>query len=297
MSLGIVGAGSRGQGLTRLLVEAGHTVVLKELSPEQLAASMREIEQGLDREISRWALTESEKKIYLGRIEPDCDYTALAGVEAVFECTQDEISHKRMVYRELDAILPPATSIYANTATISVTELAKETKRADRICGVHLPFPRPRRRVAELVRGLRTSDETVAEARRLLGTARIKAIEVVEYPGYVTTRVILPFLNEAMTVVMEGIASAEDVDESMRLAFDMALGPLELADRLGLDVVLLGLDHLFHELGELKFRPSPLLRKLVRAGHLGVQSGRGFFHYDGEGGRLNANETARGSGY
>ncbi len=290
MRLAIVGAGNRGQGLARLFVEAGHTIFLKEVREQRAKAAVEEIAHGLDREISRWALTESEKKLFLGRIHPVHRFEELggAGVQAVFECTQEDVTHKRQVYRELDAALPAGVYVFANTATISVTELAKETGREESICGVHLPFPRPRRRIAELVRGLRTSGETVDTARRILASAGITAIEVVEYPGYVTARLILPFLNEAMTVVLEGIAAAEDVDDAMRLTYDMALGPLELADRLGLDRVQLGLDHLFRELGDLKFRPCPLLRKLVRAGHLGVQTGRGFFLYDAEGNRLGA---------
>jgi 3-hydroxybutyryl-CoA dehydrogenase len=164
---------------------------------------------------------------------------------------------------------------------LSVSELAATTRRPSRFVGIHFVSPVPRTRVTEIVRGLATSDETMAAAKAFAIQIGKTPIEVFEYPGYVTTRLIVPLINEAIFVVMEGVASAEDVDTAMKLGYNFERGPLELADHFGLDVVMSWMEHLFHELGDLKYRPCPLLRKMVRAGRLGVKSGEGFFKYDG----------------
>jgi 3-hydroxybutyryl-CoA dehydrogenase len=180
-------------------------------------------------------------------------------------------------------VCPPEDILATNSAALSVSAIAARTQRPDRILGLHFVTPVPVVPLVEVVRGLSTSDQTLRDALAFVRLIGKTGIEVFEYPGYVTTRVILPFLNEAMYVVLEGVASAEAVDTSMRLGYGMPMGPLALADRMGLDEVMRWMQHLFDELGDLKYRPCPLLRKMVRAGRLGLKSGSGFFEYDEQG--------------
>jgi 3-hydroxybutyryl-CoA dehydrogenase len=208
---------------------------------------------------------------------------ALEAAEIVIECVVEDLELKASIFQRLDQVCPPSDILATNSSSLSVTEIAARTRRSDRVIGLHFLQPVPKVPLVEVVRGLRTSDETFRQAMafvRLLGKT---GIEVFEYPGYVTTRVILPFLNEAMHVVMEGVATPEAVDTSMRLGYGLPVGPLALADRIGLDEVSRWMQYLFEELGDLKYRPCPLLRKMIRAGHLGVKSGRGFFEYDEDG--------------
>jgi 3-hydroxybutyryl-CoA dehydrogenase len=282
-AVGVVGAGTMGQGIAVACAAAGLDVLVSERSPELAAAAMAEIVQCLDHDIAKWRRTASEKKAILARIRT---VDALAGLEAaqiIVEAVPDDLALKSAIFQELDRVCPPEDILATNTSALSVSEIATTTGRPDRILGLHFVTPVPTVPLVEVVRGLRTSDETLRHAVafvRLLGKT---PVEVFESPGYVTTRVILPFLNEAMYAVMEGVASAEDVDTSMRLGYGMALGPLALADRMGLDEVMRWMQHLFDELGDLKYSPCPLLRKMVRGGRLGVKSGGGFFDYDDQG--------------
>src|SRR6185369_16940071 len=186
---------------------------------------------------------------------------------------------KTAIFQELDLVCPAEDILATNTSALSVSEIAARTKRPDRILGLHFLTPVPVVPLVEVVRGLSTSDQTLRDALEFVRLIGKTGIEVFESPGYVTTRVILPFMNEAMHVVMEGVATAEAVDTSMKLGFGLPVGPLALADRVGLDEVFRWMQYLFLELGEAKYRPCPLLRKMIRAGQLGVKSGRGFFEY------------------
>jgi 3-hydroxybutyryl-CoA dehydrogenase len=201
----------------------------------------------------------------------------------VIEAVPDVLALKVRVFAELDRACPPATILATNTSTLSVTEIAAHTKRPERVIGLHFQNPGTRAPLVEIVRGLKTSDAALATARQVVQALGKRGIEVFEYPGYVTTRVIVPFVNEAMHVVMEGVATAEAVDTAVKLGYGLPVGPLTLADRVGLDELLRWMQHLFKELGDVKYRPCPLLRKMVRAGHFGVKSGRGFFEYDDNG--------------
>ncbi len=200
--------------------------------------------------------------------------------DLVIESVSEDFDVKRSVFQKLDEVCGERIIFLTNTSTLSVSELAAATRRPSRFAGMHFVTPVPKTKVAEIVRGLLTSDETVAAAKEFARQIRKTPIEVYEYPGYVTTRLIVPLINEAIYVVMEGVASAEDVDTAMRLGYNLEKGPLALADHMGLDVVMSWMEHLFHELGDLKYRPCPLLRKMVRAGRLGVKSGEGFFKYE-----------------
>jgi len=278
--LGIVGAGTTGRGIVQTAAQSGINVVFCEKTEEKVAEALAEITADLDGEIERWGLTKTEKTVILSRIRGTVKYEDLTAAPLVIEAVHDDFPVKSNVFRILDKALPPETILVTNTSSLSITQLAAVTSRSDRVVGMHFLSPVPKRPLVEVVRGLHTSDETVRRVKEFASEINKTAIEVFEYPGFVTTRLILPLLNEAMHVVMEGVASASDVDTAMTLGYSFPTGPLELADRVGLDEVLLWTEHLFHELGDLKYRPCPLLRKMVRAGHLGVKTGRGFFVYD-----------------
>lgn len=282
-AVGIVGAGTMGQGIAIACAAAGLDVLVSERTPQSAQAAMAEIVQGLDHDIAKWRRTESEKRAILARIRTVDSFGALEAAQLVVEAVPDDLELKVGIFQELDLVCPPEDILATNTSALSVSEIAARTKRPDRILGLHFVTPVPVVPLVEVVRGLSTSDQTFRDALEFVRLLGKTGIEVFESPGYVTTRVILPFINEAMYVVLEGVASAEAVDTSMRLGYGMPLGPLALADRMGLDEVMRWMQHLFDELGDLKYRPCPLLRKMVRAGRLGLKSGSGFFEYDDQG--------------
>jgi 3-hydroxybutyryl-CoA dehydrogenase len=282
-TVGIVGGGTMGQGVAIACAAAGLDVLLLDRTPELGARSLEELAETLDRDIAKWRRTESEKKAIVGRVRPVADIAALEASNLVVECVPEDLELKVAIFQKLDATCPPDDILATNTSSLSVTEIATRTRRPDRVIGLHFLQPVPKVPLVEVVRGLATSDATFAAATEFVRLLGKTGIEVFEYPGYVTTRVILPFLNEAMHVVMEGVATPGAVDTSMRLGYGLPVGPLALADRMGLDEVNRWMQYLFEELGDLKYRPCPLLRKMIRAGHLGVKSGRGFFEYDEDG--------------
>jgi 3-hydroxybutyryl-CoA dehydrogenase len=269
-----------GQGIAVACAAAGLDVLLCDRSEAEAARGLREIAETLDRDIAKWRRTESEKRAALARIRTVAGVGELEAAQLVIESIPDDMELKTALFHDLDRVCPPEDVLATNTAALSVTEIAARTNRPDRIIGLHFLHPVPMVPLVEVVRGLATSDQTFRTALDLVRLLGKTGVEVFEYPGYVTTRVILPFLNEAMHVVMEGVATADAVDTSMRLGYGLPVGPLALADRMGLDEVMRWMQHLFEELGDLKYRPCPLLRKMIRAGHLGVKSGKGFFEYD-----------------
>ncbi|HLA78124.1 MAG TPA: 3-hydroxyacyl-CoA dehydrogenase NAD-binding domain-containing protein [Vicinamibacteria bacterium] len=282
-TVGIVGGGTMGQGIAIACATAGIDVLLYERTPELAQAALASVAASLDRDIAKWRRTEGEKRAALARIRSVPDLGALEAAHLLVEAVPEDLDLKCELFRELDRICPPEDVLATNTSTLSITEIATHTHRPDRVIGLHFLNPVPRVPLVEVVRGLATSDATYHAALEFVRVLGKTGIEVFEYPGYVTTRVMLPFLNEAMHVVMEGVASAEAVDTSMKLGYGLPMGPLALADRIGLDEIMRWMQYLFDELGDLKYRPCPLLRKMIRAGHLGRKSGRGFFEYDEKG--------------
>jgi 3-hydroxybutyryl-CoA dehydrogenase len=282
-TVGLVGGGTMGQGIAIACGSAGLDVILYERTPEQARASVDAIGESLDRDIAKWRRTESEKKAILGRVRTVDDIAELEAAQIVIEAVYEDLDLKASIFQRLDQVCPPDDILATNSSSLSVTEIAARTKRPDRVIGLHFLQPVPKVPLVEVVRGLSTTDETFQTALEFVRLLGKTGIEVFEYPGYVTTRVILPFLNEAMHVVMEGVATPEAVDTSMRLGYGLPVGPLALADRMGLDEVSRWMQYLFEELGDLKYRPCPLLRKMIRAGQLGVKSGKGFFEYDEDG--------------
>ena len=282
-TVGLVGAGTMGQGIATACAEAGFEVLLADRTAAIAARAVEEIAEDLDRDIAKWRHTASEKKAILGRLRAVDGLPALEEADLVIEAVPDDFALKVQIFAELDRVCPPEDVLATNTSTLSVTEVAAHTKRPDRVIGLHFQNPVPRTPLVEIVSGLQTSEGTLAAAREFVRQIGKTGVEVHEYPGYVTTRVILPFLNEAMYVVMEGVAKAEAVDTAMKLGYGLPTGPLALADRIGLDELMRWMQYLFKELGDFKYRPCPLLRQMIRAGRLGVKSGRGFFAYDANG--------------
>ena len=281
--VGVVGGGTMGRCISICLARAGIKVTLCEKDEQAGNRAMQDLKNTLDDLIRHFSITEEEKKIYLSIIDMTTQLEPLNDADLILECVGENIEMKKRIFRKLDEILAPEKIIASNTATLSITELGAVTKRPERAIGIHFISPNPNSVLVELVRGQLTSDETFAAAKDLLWAMRKETIEVFEYPGYVSTRLIIPLINEALYILMEGVSSAEDIDKAMTQGYNFPMGPLEMADRFGLDQVLGMMEALFNELGELKYRPCPLLRKMVRAGQLGLKTGQGVFEYkDGQ---------------
>ncbi len=282
----ILGTGTIAQGIAMTVARNALDVIIYDESEENLKEALKGIEFSIDREIEKWGMTESEKRAVLSRIETTTVKADLANAAIFFESKGKTEEEKKELISNLDFISDSEALLIMSTTTISVTEVSKILRDPSRLIGLHFIHPVYKVPIVEVIKGLKTSQETVKRTKQFLSDLGREYIEVFEYPGYVTTRVILPLLNEAMHVLMEGLASAEDIDKAIRLGYDMSMGPLALADFIGLDYVLEWLESLFKELGEAKFRPCPLLRKLVREEKLGLKTGEGFFKYDKEGKRV-----------
>jgi len=289
----IVGAGLMGQGLAEAIATAGTEVTLIDRTTKLAEQGIKGISESIDREIERWGLTQSDKRAILARINSSSDLSQAADAEIVIEAIPEDLERKRSLFAKLDSICDPETVFITNTATLSISEIGASTERPEKIIGMHFLNPVTRIPIVEIVKGLRTQDTTFEKAVQIADVLDKKWITVNEYPGYVTTRIIVPLLNEAMHVLMEGVATAEDIDEAMKLGFGFNVGPLTLADMMGLDVVMSWMENLIRELSEHKYNPCPLLRKMVRAGHLGVKTGQGFFFYDKEGNKINGHANTQ----
>jgi len=282
----VVGAGVMGTGIAETVASTGTEVYLIDMTTKLAEHGIQAVSESMDREINRWGLTESDKRAILARIFPSGDLTIVAEAGMVIEAIPDRLDVKKEIFKELDRLCPSDTILVTNTSTLSISEIASATHRPDKVIGMHFLNPVPKIQVVEVVRGLKTSENTYSAIREFANSINKTPIQVYEYPGYVTTRIIVPLLNEAMHVLMEGIASAEDIDTAMKLGFGFNVGPLALADMMGLDEVMAWMENLINELSEHKYNPCPLLRKMVRAGQLGVKTGEGFFRYDKDGYRI-----------
>ena len=283
----IVGAGVMGQGLAETIAGTGNEVILLDRTLKIAHNGILRVGERIDQEIRKWGKTQSDKRAILSRITPTADLQDAKNAGIVIEAIPDDLRKKRELFQMLDDLCPEDTIFITNTATLSITELAQVTNRPDKVIGMHFLHPVPKIPLVEIVRGLKTSEETYDKARQLADLLGKTPIRVYEYPGYVTTRIIVPLLNEAIHVLMEGVSTAQEIDTAMKLGYGFDIGPLALADQMGLDVVMSWMENLLGELSEHKYNPCPLLRKMVRAGRLGVKTGRGFFKYDKEGNRLN----------
>jgi 3-hydroxybutyryl-CoA dehydrogenase len=286
-NIGVVGAGTMGQSIAEMLAFKGLDVYLVEKTPERLQHAKEMLEASLDRQIERWAITNAEKKLTLNRIHMETSLPHLAECELVIETISEDLESKLEVFRQLDGIVAKDAVLASNTSTLSLTELAGVSRYPERVIGMHFVYPAFRIDVVEIIRGLQTSDDTFSKTKSFIeDVLEKKGVMVYESPGFVTTRLICLLINEALHLLEESVASPEDIDTAMRIGYQFERGPLEMADRFGLDSVLAALDRMFREYGELKYRPSFLLKKKVRAGQLGIKSGVGFFKYDKDGERL-----------
>ncbi len=284
----VFGGGTAGRGVARVLAAAGIEVLLVESSREALDRALDALRDAMARDIGRWALTEAERDAQLARIEGTHGTTDLRGVQLVAEAIGENRREKTALLAELDGRADPEAFIFLNTSTISITELAAglPLERQRRILGLHFLHPVSRTPLVELIRGQESSPGTVEAARRLAARLGKEVIEVAEYPGYITTRLTLVLINEAIQLVMEGVATRDAVDRAMRLRLGASHGPLALADEIGLDSVHRALESMWEGLGLPQFRPAPLLRRMVTEGWLGEKSGRGFYRYDSSGRRI-----------
>ncbi len=281
----IVGAGAMGQGLAEAIATQGSELYLLDQSTDKAELGKQRIAESIDREIRRWGLTKSDKKAILARIHPTAEYEVLKEADTVFESIPENLDAKRRMLAEVEPYCRPDALIVSTTGTLSITRIARYTLRPERLVGMHFLNPVSQIPLAEVVRGRETSDSAFKRAVAFARSLDKQWIEVNEYPGYVTTRIIVPMINEAMHVLMEGVASAEDIDKAMKLGFGFHVGPLALADMMGLDVVNHWMNNLLAELADHKYNPAPILRRKVLAGELGVKTGRGFFDYDERGNR------------
>lgn len=283
---GIVGTGPNGRGIAELVATKGFEVIVVGRTQTDLENTRRWLDNALQNQIERWAITEAEKRVILARIRFTTELTDLRDADFVIEAMVADLDEHKHVIRTLDQICSKDVVISSNTSTLSITEMAAVTYRPEKVIGCHFVPPMTKTRVVEVVRGLKTSDETVRTAMTLMEQLDRTGVEVYESTGFVTTRLIVPLINEACSLILEGVATPDAIDTAMRLGFEMARGPLETADRIGLDTVLVMCERLWREYGDLRYRPSPLLRKLVRGGQLGVETRAGFFKYDADGDRI-----------
>ncbi len=284
--IGVIGLGVMGQGIAETISGAGIEVIVAEKNEKSLKAGLDSLSKAMDWEIKRWGKTASDKRAVLSRIKSTTNIADLKNCDIIIEAIDENFEAKRQLIEAFYSIGKEDAVFISNTATLGLSKLAASSKRPDRIIGLHFLNPVPLIPLVEIVRGMKTSDETYSLVRAFALRIGKTPVEVFEYPGFITTRTILPMLNEAMHVLMEGIAKAEDIDTAMRLGYGMQAGPLEMADAMGLDEVLMWMETLFHELGEPRYRPCPLLRRMVRERKLGKKVGEGFFRYDADGRRV-----------
>jgi 3-hydroxybutyryl-CoA dehydrogenase len=277
--VGIVGAGTMGNGIAQVFARGGHQVVLCEVEQRFLDRALETIAKNLDRELAKNKITAAEKAASIERITPVLDRSQLADCDFVVEAATEKFAIKAEIFRDLDLVCRPEIILASNTSSISITKLAALTQRPEKVIGMHFFNPVPVMKLVEVIRGLATSQETFETVRDLALKLQKAPVEVNDSPGFVSNRVLMPLLNEAMYVVMEGVATPEAVDEVFKLGMAHPMGPLALADFIGLDVCLDIMRVLQEGLGDPKYRPCPLLIKMVDAGRLGKKSGQGFFKY------------------
>jgi 3-hydroxybutyryl-CoA dehydrogenase len=277
--VGVIGAGTMGNGIAHVFGRSGYDVVLCDVEQKFLDRALAVIAKNLDREVAKAKITDAQKADALKRISPTTNRSALAACDFIVEAASEKLRIKSELFRDLDRICRPEVILASNTSSISITKLASATSRPQQVIGMHFFNPVPVMKLVEVVRGLATSDETFQTVRELSVKLEKTPVKVNDAPGFVSNRVLMPLLNEAMFAVMEGVATPEAVDEVFKLGMAHPMGPLALADFIGLDVCLDIMQVLQRGLGDPKYRPCPLLIKMVDAGRLGKKSGQGFYKY------------------
>jgi 3-hydroxybutyryl-CoA dehydrogenase len=278
-TVGIIGAGTMGSGIAQACAVAGVRVVMVDIAEAAVAKGLASVDSSLERLLKKDKISQADKDAALGRIRTSTQYADLKSADLVIEAATENHALKIKIIQQLDALLAPEVILASNTSSISITQLAAVTQRADRFIGMHFFNPVPLMALVEIIRGLQTSDDTHATVQELAKRLGKSPITVKNAPGFVVNRILVPMINEAFFVLAEGLASPDDIDAGMRLGCNQPIGPLALADMIGLDVCLAVMEVYLEQFGDSKYRPCPLLKEMVAAGRLGRKSGQGVYHY------------------
>ncbi|AWI04160.1 3-hydroxybutyryl-CoA dehydrogenase [Clostridium drakei] len=280
MKVFVLGAGTMGSGIVQTFAQSGYEVIMRDIEERFVQRGVETITKNLEKSVQKGKLSEEEKSQILGRIKPTTDMNLAKEADLVVEAAIENMEIKKKIFAELDAICKSETILATNTSSLSITDVGSATKRPDKVIGMHFFNPVPVMKLVEVIKGIATSEETNNTIIEIAKNLKKDAVQVEEAPGFVVNRILIPMINEAIGILADNVATAEDIDLAMKLGANHPIGPLALADLIGNDVCLAIMEVLYSEFGDSKYRPHPLLRKMVRAGYLGRKSGIGFYNYN-----------------